>query len=111
MAAETLIQVKAREACFWWANLLSKIYGKPNDKNKIEIECCTVNHQLYDSIYSAGPTQDKLLWIGIYSVRKMLNTNEVTKLNWIEKQYQLAGCLSKSAGYADVLLKTKYAQN
>ena len=41
----------------------------------------------------------------------MLNTNEVTKLNWIEKQYQLAGCLSKSAGYADVLLKTKYAQN
>ena len=31
MAAETLIQVEAAEACFWLANLLSEIlYCKPN---------------------------------------------------------------------------------
>ena len=47
MAAEILIQVKAAEACFWLANLLSEIlYCKPSDDKNIKIECFTDNHQL-----------------------------------------------------------------
>ena len=61
MAAETLIQVEAAEACFWLANLLSEmLYCKPNDDKNIKIECYTDNHQLYDSVYSIRPIQDTL---------------------------------------------------
>ena len=62
MAAETLIQVEAAKACFWLASLLSEIlYCKPNDDKNIKIECFTDNHQLYDSVYSIRPMQDKRL--------------------------------------------------
>ena len=45
MAAETLIQVEAAEACFWYANLLSEmLYYKPNNHKIIKIECYTDNH-------------------------------------------------------------------
>ena len=62
MAAETLIQIEAAEACFRLANLLSEmLYCKPNDERNIKIECYTDNHQLHVSVYSIRPMQDKRL--------------------------------------------------
>ena len=81
MPAETLIQVEAAEACFWYANLLGEIlYYKPNNHKIIKIECYTDNHQLYDSVYSIIPMQDKLLQTEIALLTEMINKNEITKL-------------------------------
>ena len=60
--AETLIQVKGTQACLGIANLLTEIlYCKPNGDKNIKIKCFTDNHQLYDSVYSVRPMQDKSL--------------------------------------------------
>ena len=59
MTAETWMQVKAAEACFWLANLLSEIlFCKPNNDKNMKREYFTDNHQLYDSVYSIRPMQD-----------------------------------------------------
>ena len=107
MAAETLIQVEAAEACFWLANLLSEmLYCKPNDDRNIKIECYTDNHQLHDSVYSIRPIQDKRLWKEIALLRDMLNKKEITKFNWIENKYQIANCVTKYGASSEKLLNT-----
>ena len=107
MAAETLIQVEAAEACFWLANLLSEmLYCKPNDDKNIKIECYTDNHQLYDSVYSIRPIQYKFLWTKIALLSEMINKNKITKINWIENKYQIADCLTKYGASSEKLLNT-----
>ena len=107
MAAETLIQVDSAEASYWLATLLSEmLYGQSNYQNKIIIECNTDNHQLYDSVLSIGPVQDKRLRIEISILREMLNKKEINKINWIEKHFQIADCLTKSGASSKLLLNT-----
>ena len=108
MAAETLIQVKATEACFWLANLLSEIlYCKPNDDKNIKIECFTDNHQLYDSVYSVRPMQYKHLQTEIALLREIVNKKEeITKINWIENKYQIADCFTKYGASSEKWLST-----
>ena len=107
MAAETLIQVEATEACFWLANLLSEmLYCKPNDDKNIKIECYTDNHQLYDSVYSIRPIQDKCLRTEIALLSEMINKKKITKINWIENKYQIADCLTKYGASSEKLLNT-----
>ena len=104
MAAETLIQVEATEACFWLANLLSEmLYCKPNDDKN---ECYTDNHQLYHSVYSIRPIQDKRLRTEIALLREMINKKEITKINWIENKYQIADCLTKYEASSEKLVNT-----
>ena len=107
MAAETLIQVEAAEACFWLANLLSEmLYCKPNDDKNIKIECYTDNHQLYDSVYSIRPIQDKRLQTEIVLLRETIYKKDLTKINWIENKYQIADCLTKYGASSEKLLNT-----
>ena len=95
MAAESLIQVEAAKVCFWLANLLSEmLYCKSNDAKSIKIECYTDNHQLYDSVYSIRPIQDKCLRTKIALLSEMINKKKITKINWIENKYQIADCLT-----------------
>ena len=35
------------------------LYCEPGDNKNIKIGCFTDNHQLYDSVYSIRPTQNK----------------------------------------------------
>ena len=106
MAAETLIQVDSAETSYWLATLLSEmLYGQSNYQNKI-IECNTDNHQLYDSVLSIRPVQDKRLRIEISISREMLNKKEINKINWIEKHFQIANCLTKSGASSKLLLNT-----
>ena len=111
MATKNLIQVEATEACFWLTNLLSEmLYCKPNDNKNIKIERDTDNHQLYDSVYSTRPIQDKRLRTEIALLSKMINKKEITKINWIENKHQIADCLTIYGASSEKLLnnlKTK----
>ena len=107
IAAETLIQVKAIDACFWLAKLLSEmLYCKPNDDRNIKIECYTDNYQLHDSVCSIRHIQDKRLRTEIALLREMINKKEITKINWIENKYQIADCLTKYGASSEKLLNT-----
>ena len=110
MAAETLIQVKSVKACFWLAHLLSQIlYCKPNGYKIIKIECFSGNQQLYDSVYSIRPIQDKRLRTEIALLREVINKKKITKIDFIENKYQIADCLTKYGASSEKLLK--YSQN
>ena len=106
MAAETLIQVEAAEVCFWLANLLSEMYCKPNNDKNIKVECYTDNHQLYDSVYSTEPIQDKCLRREIALLREIINKKEIIKINWIENKDQIADCLTKYEASSEKLVNT-----
>ena len=107
MAAETLIQVEAAEASFWLANLLNEIlYAQNNNARSIEIECFTDNHQLYDSVWSIRPIQDRRLRMEVAILREMLDKKEITKINWIDKHNQLADCLTKNGASSEKLIST-----
>ena len=82
------------------------LYCKSNDDKSIKIECYTDNHQLYDSVYSIRPIQDKFLWTKIALLSEMINKNEITKINWIENKYQIADCLTKYGVSSEKLLNT-----
>ena len=106
MAAETLIQVEAAEDCFWLANLLSEmLYCKPNDDKN---ECYTDNHQLYHSVYSIRPIQDKRLRTEIALLREMINKKEITNINWIENT---SDCRLSHEMWSIFRKITKYSQD
>ena len=58
------------------------MYCKPYDNKNIKIDCFTDNHQLYDSLYSVRPIEDKRLQTKIVLLREMINKKEITKINW-----------------------------
>ena len=66
MAAETLIQVKAIEACLWLANLWSKmLYCKHNDDKNIKIEfiLITISYMILSTLldlYKTNAYEQKL---------------------------------------------------
>ena len=82
------------------------LYCKPNDDRNIKIECYTDNYQLYDSVYSIRPIQNKHLRTEIALLRDMIKKKEITKINWIENKYQIADCLTKYGASSEKLLNT-----
>ena len=76
----------------------------------VKTECFTDNYQLYDSVCSIRPIQDRHLRTEIALLREMINKKEITKINWIENKYQIADCLTKYGASSEKILsilKTK----
>ena len=64
MAAETLSQVEAAEACFRLSGILKEILFDSQDRSpQYSTECRIDSHQLYDAVYSIRPVLDKRLRI------------------------------------------------
>ena len=101
MAAETLEQVECAEAAFWIGNLLKELLAQ---NSPLPIECYTDSHQLYDGLYSIRPIKDKRLRIDIAILKQMILRKEVSKINWIHKESQLADCLTKSGASTKELI-------
>ena len=75
-------------------------------KKNIKIECFTDSHQLYDSVYSIRPIQDKCLRTEIALIREMINKKEIIKIYWIENKCQTADCFTKYGASSEKLLNT-----
>ena len=82
------------------------MYSQSYNDYKIKIECNTDKYQLYDFVHSITPMRDKRLIIEISLLREMLTKKEITKINWIEKQHQLADCSTKSRASPEILINT-----
>ena len=99
LAAETLIQVEATEACIWLSNLLREtLHRKSNDDKNIKTECFTDNHQLSVTDYHPYTLLEQykvVLQTEIALLKEIINKKEITKINWIENKYFIAECLTK----------------
>ena len=59
MAVETLIQVEAREASYWIANLMAEIlYERKETHTMPQIVCHTDSSQLHDAVHSLKLIED-----------------------------------------------------
>ena len=86
MAAETLSQVKAAEACFWLSGILKEVLLNSQDRSpQYSIECRTDSHQLCDAVYSIRPVLDKRLRIDTAILKEMLERKELSQIKWIDK--------------------------
>ena len=106
MAAETLLQVEAAEACFWLSGILKEIFFDSQDRSpQYSIECRTDSHQLYDAVYSIRPVLDKRLRTDVAILKEMIERKEVTQIKWIDKKYQLADSLTKRGASSHDLMR------
>ena len=69
-----------------------------------DIVCNTDSHQLYDGLNSIKPVKDKRLRIDIALLQEMLSRKEISKVNWIHKEFQLADSLTKLGASSEKLL-------
>ena len=94
LAAETLSQVEASEACFWLGSILSEVLYDSLD-NIPFIECRTDNHSLVKAVYSSKAFLDKRLRVDIAIMRPMVERKDIKKITWIDKSLQLADYQTK----------------
>ena len=94
MAAETLIQVDAAEACYSLQCLLQCFQDSGKVEN-IPIICKTDSRQLYQAVHSVRAIEDKRLRREIAILREMLERKELCEIKWIDHSLQLADSLTK----------------
>ena len=71
LAAETLSQLEASEACFWLGSTLSELLYGSLDNNPF-MECRTDDHSLVEAVYSSEAILDKRLRVDIAIMRQMV---------------------------------------
>ena len=107
MAAETLIQVDALEACVWLTKLWNEVLYETSDSRSLPvIRSYTDSHQLYDAAHSIRPVQDKRLRVDVAILREMLERKEVQDIEWINSSQQIADSLTKLGASSTKLLNT-----
>ena len=81
MAAETLSQFEAAEACFGLSGMLKEVLLDSQDRSpQYSIECRTDSHQLFDAVYSVRPVLDKRLRTDIAILNEMLERKELSQI-------------------------------
>ena len=107
MAAETLIQVDAAEACYSLQCLLKELLFQDSEKvENIPIICKTDSRQLNQAVHSVRAIEDKRLRREIAILREMLERKELSEIKWIDHSLQLADNLTKEGSSLFNLLNT-----
>ena len=97
LAAETLSQKEASEACLWLGSNVSEVlYGSLD--NIPFTECKTDNHSLVDAVYSSKAILDRRLRVDIATIRQMVERKALKKITWIDKSRKVADCLTEKGG-------------
>ena len=76
------------------------------DEDSISIDAFVDNQSVEDSLYSTKSVDDKQLRIDIGSIKQMLNTEEVAKIQWIPGDKMIANGLTKQGAQTYDLLRT-----
>ena len=95
LAAETLALLEGAENAYFVKQLMVGILGKVAD---IGIHCLTDNKSLVDSVNSTNTLTDYRLRIDMACLRNMVSNGELSSVNWVKTEDQLADCLPLFAG-------------
>ena len=100
--AECLALDVAADSSFYLRTLMCEIL-KINNKDALPIIINTDNNNLYESVYSTGTIEDKRLKLDVCCIRQKLANKEISKVNWISKDFQLADCFTKKEASRSLL--------
>ena len=76
------------------------------DANKIPIKFYVDNNDLYQAIHSEKLVTEKRLRIELNALKELLNSGELSNINWVQTEYQLANVLTKMGASGQNILKT-----
>ena len=92
MAAEALALDEAADSCFYLKTLLQEITGQ---KTGYPITLKTDSRNLHDAVHSTKTIEDRRLKVDICSLRQKLANEEIKSIQWVNKEMQIADCLTK----------------
>ena len=92
LAAEALALDEAADSCFYLKTLLQEITGQ---KTGYPITLKTDSRNLHDAVHSTKTIEDRRLKVDICSLRQKLANEEIKSIQWVNKEMQIADCLTK----------------
>lgn len=92
LAAEALALDEAADSCFYLKTLLQEITGQ-NTGYPITLK--TDSRNLHDAVHSTKTIEDRRLKVDICSLRQKLANEEIKSIQWVNKEMQIADCLTK----------------
>ena len=105
IAAETLAMVESTEISLYLAFILKEVLFHKRQELKISIKYNIVNHSSSDNIHYTKQVSEKCLCIDLTSLKKMLESKEITHVSWVEPCDQLSDCLNKRGASSHKLLQ------
>ena len=96
LAAEAIAMVEGVEPALYISTLMRELC--PEIYKEIPIKIYTDNKSLHNALKSHKFVSDKRLRIDIGSLKEMLLKKEISQIHWVNKQNQLADCLTKIGG-------------
>lgn len=99
-AAEALALNQGLEDALYLECILSEVLNI----EAIPIYAFTDSRNLYESLHSTKPVEEKRLRIDIATLQEMIQKREVTRIDWIPGDCQLADCLTKRGASCQKLI-------
>ena len=103
LAAECLALQEACETAFYLKSILAEILGI--DISQIKIDCYTDNRSLRDSLHSSRTLEEKRLILDEAILKEMMQKGEISNVQWIEKEFQIADPLTKGTASTQKLME------
>ena len=91
LAAEALALDEAADSCFYLKTILQEITGHKG----YPIILKTDSRNLHDAVHSTKTIEDRRLKVDICSLRQKLGNGEIKTIQWVNKELQIADCLTK----------------
>ena len=103
LSAETLALLDGAETAVYLSHLIGEIFSLKD--GKLPVNCYTDSKSLVDALHSTKSVEDKSLRISIAVLMDMMNSGEVTSVQWVESGEQLADCFTKAGASSVKLIK------
>ena len=106
LASEALSLADGVDCVISMSMLLNELLFDKYDANKIPIKCYVDNNDLYQATYSEKHVIERRLRIELNSLKELIQSGEISGINWVNTDKQIADVLTKNGASGQVILDT-----
>ena len=106
LASETLALADGVDCVISNAMLLNELLFNNYKANNIPIKCYVDNNDLHQAIYSEKHVIERRLRIELNSLKELIQSGEISDINWVNTDKQIANVLTKNGASGQVILDT-----
>ena len=105
LASEALALLNGVDCVISILMLLNELLFDKYDAYKIPIKCYVDNNDLYQAIYSDKHVTERRLRIELNSLKQLIQSGEISTINWVQTEYQIANVLTKTGASGQNILE------
>ena len=105
IAAEMLALLEGSANCFLLGSIIKEMLDVDGPSSVFPIPALTDNQSLCDAMHSTKTIEDKRLKIDIGILREMFHNQEISSIEWIDSDKQLADPLTKGGSSMNKLIE------